>query len=550
MKTIFVILISFAYPMLTFSQSINEQRVKTDIDNITVFLNGAEIDRNININLLEGQNRIIFYGLSPNIDQSSIRVYSDTDIAILAMSSKKTYINAEKDNPQVRKIKDSIELLQDKIIELKNLKDAFNTEKEMLLKNQQFVSNEKTITLTQLEQAAGFYRKRINEINNENSAIDKQLLKLELVFSRYQNELNEINRLNNHLRSEIAVLVETKTAQKALIGIKYLVNDAGWTPSYDLKAANTAQPITFIYRAKVYNNTQIDWNNAKLVLSSADPSQSATQPTINTWYLNYNDYYDNDYGIVNSKKEGYMQNRVMGNLELQQISDDFMAEEERYTEVEVSALSAEFDISKRYTIPADDKPYLVDISESVLNASFQHYSVAKMDRDAFLLARISGWEDLSLIDGSVNVYYDGTYIGQSYLSTRNISDTLAISLGRDKKVLVTRSKLKDYSSTQMMGTKRKEVHAYQIAIKNNSKAPINIELKDQLPISQNSEIEVDIIEISGAKHNLTTGILTWNTLINPGETKKFDLHFAIKYPKNREVKVQNEPSVKQNMRMF
>ena len=205
---------------------------------------------------------------------------------------------------------------------------------------------------------------------------------------------------------------------------------------------------------------------------------------------------------------------------------------------------------KNYTIPSNDKPYLVDVAESKLEANYQHFSVAKMDRDAFLMAQITGWEDLNLIAGPVNIYYDGTYVGQSHINTRNISDTLGISLGRDKKILVTRSKSKDYSSTKFIGSKRKETLAYEIVVKNNSKAPIKIEVEDQVPISQDSEIEVDVIETSNAIQNVTTGKLTWKLDLKPGESKKLKLQFAIKYPKNKQVQTKFKPVSKQKMRMF
>jgi len=118
-----------------------------------------------------------------------------------------------------------------------------------------------------------------------------------------------------------------------------------------------------------------------------------------------------------------------------------------------------------------------------------------------------------------------------------VSDTLDISLGRDKKVLVTRTKLKDYSSVKYIGSNRKETHAYQMVVKNNRKVPIDIEVLDQLPVSQDSEIEVSAEEISNAKKNDLTGELVWLYNIEPNQSKTINLTFNVKYPKNKPVTV-------------
>lgn len=538
------------FSIVTHAQKTTKKAIKSDIRSITVYLDGAEINRTEDINLKEGRNEITFTSLSPKLDSRSIRVTTDPDISVLSISSKIDYLIKEEEKPRIRQLKDSVDLIKDRLIELNNDKDAYTIEKEMLLKNQEIGSKQSGVSITELTQAADFFRKRIKEINHNISKIEKEINLHNKTNTKLRSELSELNAENTYQRGEVTILLESETSKTTPIELKYLVVDAGWAPSYDLRAKSAKDPVELNYRAKVFNNTNIDWKEVKLKLSTADPTQSATQPNLRPWYLNYNAYsYSNS--IVSKKNEGYMQNMlVTENQSKSLFQDNEKGKAAQYAEVEVAALSAEFEISKNYSIPSDDKPYLVDVNESKLDASYQHFSVAKMDRDAFLIAQITGWEDLNLITGPVNIYFDGTYVGQSYINTRNISDTLGISLGRDKKILVTRTKSKDFSSTKLIGSKRKETFAYEIVVKNNSKAPITIEVEDQIPISQDSEIEVDVIEISDADHNLTTGKLTWKLNLNPGESKKLKLQFAIKYPKNKQVQTKYKPTSKQRMRMF
>ncbi|MGZ3884099.1 MAG: DUF4139 domain-containing protein, partial [Bacteroidia bacterium] len=214
----------------------------------------------------------------------------------------------------------------------------------------------------------------------------------------------------------------------------------------------------------------------------------------------------------------------------------------QYEEVQVSELSAEFDIKQTYSIPSDAKPYIIDVTNYSLNAMFQHYCVPKTEKDAFMLAKITGWEDLDLVEGPANVYFGGTYVGQSYINTRSVDDTLSLSFGRDKKIVVTRTKLKDFNSERLIGSSRKITYSYEMVIKNNRKSPIQIDLEDQIPVSQNSDITVDAIELSKADLNVLTGQLKWKLSLAPDESKKIILTYSVKFPKNKTVDLNKRKS--------
>lgn len=354
---------------------------------------------------------------------------------------------------------------------------------------------------------------------------------------------------NNQPSDEISILLNSPVKTTTTISLKYIVTDAGWAPSYDLHAEDISQPIELKYRAKVFNNTGVDWNDIKIKLSTSDPSQSALKPILSAWNLDYNSgvYYKNrsasySNSPVSESNQGYMQNAPMS-METQSMgakksSAKNVVQAIQFEEIQVSELSAEFDIKINYSIPADSKPYIIDVTEYKLPATFQHFSVPKLVRDAFLLARITGWEDLDLVEGPANVYYGGVYVGQSYIYTRSVDDTLDLSLGRDNKVMVTRSKVKEYCSKKLFGNTTKETFAYEMVIKNNRKTTIQIDVQDQLPVSTQSDITVEAIETTKAKYDPKTGQLTWTYILKPGEVKKIAFSFAVKYPKNTTINIQ------------
>jgi hypothetical protein len=75
-------------------------------------------------------------------------------------------------------------------------------------------------------------------------------------------------------------------------------------------------------------------------------------------------------------------------------------------------------------------------------------------------------------------------------------------------------------------------------VKNNRKTPVQIEVQDQLPVSSQSDITVDAMEISKGELDAKTGKLTWKYTLQPGEVKKIELSYAIKYPKNTKINIQ------------
>jgi uncharacterized protein (TIGR02231 family) len=198
-------------------------------------------------------------------------------------------------------------------------------------------------------------------------------------------------------------------------------------------------------------------------------------------------------------------------------------------------LSAEFEIELPYTILSDGKPYVVDVTSFTLPATYMHYAVPKQDADAFLMAKVVGWNTLNLVSGKASVYFAGAYLGQSFINTASVDDTLSLSLGRDKRVALSRKQKSELSKRQLLGNNEKETFYFETTVRNNRDKEINVLLEDQLPISSDGEIEVAMLEISGAELEKNTGKLSWNMKLAPGESKTITLGYSIKTPKSMQV---------------
>lgn len=204
-----------------------------------------------------------------------------------------------------------------------------------------------------------------------------------------------------------------------------------------------------------------------------------------------------------------------------------------YITVSDKELNVTFDIDLPYDVPTNGKAQTAVLKEYVVPATYQFYSVPKLDKEVFLLAQIADWEKLNLLPGEANIIFEGTYIGKSFIDPAFTQDTLNLTMGRDKRVVMNREKLIDYSSVKFLGSNKRQTFTYEITVKNNKKEAINMLVKDQYPLSQNKEIEVELLETNGAVVNEETGILNWKLNLASGQVKKLRISYSIKYPKDK-----------------
>ncbi len=517
MKKTLILLVS---AMSVFSpgvaEEVKELKVASKTAQVTVFLNGAELRHDANVTLKQGKNLVKFTGLSSKLDPSSIVVdISNKNMVILSVYNTTNFLAPLADNPRVKPLKDSIEQAEDRLAIIKGMIETYTREKELLYKNDAILGKDKGTPVEEILKSADFFRKRMNEINTELNRVGKTERKLKEKIQLLEMQLDELNAEINPPSSEISVLVLAGESAAAEFELKYRVADAGWAPKYDIRVDGVNKPVNLYYKANVFNNTGVDWLDVKLKLSTADPRQGAQRPVLDQWTLD---------GSGNKPNLSTTQKAQIDQLKKQNAGVDFKT-------VEVDELSAEFEIKQAYTVPSDSKPYLVDVTFRALEAKYEYQSVPKMDKDAFLIAKAVGWADLNLVSGNASIYFNGSYIGQSRINIVEISDTLELSLGRDSKVAISRVKKSERNEHQIIGNFEKEVFRYDITVRNNREVPLTMTIMDQVPVENDSRVDVSLSELSGGFYNKFNGEVSWALTLQPGETRKLEFNFSARYPK-------------------
>ncbi|MEM0542304.1 DUF4139 domain-containing protein [Flavobacterium sp. j3] len=206
-----------------------------------------------------------------------------------------------------------------------------------------------------------------------------------------------------------------------------------------------------------------------------------------------------------------------------------------YTEVNENQLNVSFDIDIPYDILSNGKPHSVGLKDIKLPASYKYYAAPRVEKEAFLLAEINDYSKYNLLPGEANIIFEGLYVGKTFINTNQTSDTLNLSMGRDKKISIKREKVVDKSGTRFLSSKKEQTFTFDITVRNNKKEAADIMLKDQYPLSTDKEIEIELLQSDNATANKETGILTWTLKLNPNETKKVRISYKVRYPKDKTI---------------
>jgi uncharacterized protein (TIGR02231 family) len=512
-----------------------EKKVESKITDVTVFLSNAQVTREIRTRIDAGKTTLVVSGLSSQIDQQSLQVAGKGGFIILGLSHQQNFLNEFNVPRALQVLKDSVELVQQQLSVENSQKEILLKEEQMLLSNQKIGGTNQNLTVAELKAMADFYRSRLGEIVITRMKQDQKIKKLNETLVNLQRQVREQTDVYTRNTSEVLISLSAEASTSVELQLNYIVNNAGWEAVYDLRAINTKSPVQLSYKANVFQTTGEHWNNVKLKLSTANPTLGGLKPELAAWYLDF--YQPITYRYKPQAKKEMARSMAMPSAEIASEAKEVADAEtvDQYTSTVQTSLNTEFAIGLPYTVPSSQKPTLVDIRNHEVKADY-YYSVApKLDRDAFLLANATGWEEFSLLPGQANVFFEGTFVGTTYIDPNSTKDTLAISLGRDKRIVVTREKLKDFTSKKFIGTNRKESYAYEISVRNTKNEAIKIKVEDQVPVSSNSQIEVTVLDVGGANYKKDSGKLIWELALQPNETKKVVYKFEVKYPKDKTI---------------
>jgi len=591
MKMKFLLSVTFAFTILFTKATDDKNNISALLKAVTVYKSGAEMQHQFSATLKQGNNEIWVNGISNNIDINSIQLKTPSGVTVMGIEFSNNYLIPVEKSARIKMLEDSLQII-DKEKEKINISITNTTDlMEVLKANRDIKGTQTGLSVTELMKLMEYYKTKQLELQNDLSAFTDKKKKLDVQYNRIKNQIAEDDKKNTTTSGRLIIQFNTAIAGKYDFSFSYISPNAYWVPFYDVKMESITAPLKIIYRAKVFQTTGIDWKQIKLSLSNSVPSQWGNAPQIQSWYLGYINpvhamnktlvsaraYSANtlseaaiaNYDIKEKKLDAsisqpiYVVNgSIMDEQEFQKISPSAIKKMEvlkgatatniygaratagaivvtlkdgleDYVSVSDNTLNLSFDIDLPYDVPTNGKAQTATLQTIDAPALYKNYSIPKLDQDAYLLAVIPNWEKLNLLPGDANIIVEGTYVGKSFIDPNATTDSLNLTLGKDKRIIVKRDKIIDYSSVKFLGNNKVQKFTYEITVKNTKKETISLLLKDQYPLSTNKEIEVELLDANNADVDKDSGILNWQLTLAAGESKKIRFTYTVKYPKDK-----------------
>jgi uncharacterized protein (TIGR02231 family) len=568
-KSLFITLVSIVFITSAFAGN-EDEITKSNITEVTVYAQGAQIKRKASYSIKPGISKIIIDGVSPNIDPNSLQVIASGSNVVIIDSKYSLFYPKPQEKKleglplKIRKeidyLNDSIKEINYQIQQIQDEIDVYTATKNIIQTNGAMRGQGKVNDSIQLlKQAVEYYTLKMTEITKKLTVLNKQRAEKNEIKTGMTERLNILLNYQNDAdlnpdpegpSHRITVTLSSKEAATGKMIFTYLVSQAGWSPLYDMKADVAKGNINMNYKAQVYQNSGEDWDDIQLNISTNNPYQNKTLPTMHPWYIDYNNYQLQEKD-KNERKKSLDINRNMNyspaptsrNEEVLydaiHTNNDGVAynamTSANFTTVIDHMISAEFQIDLPYTIKSNNEQHMVLIKNLNIPASYRYYSIPKLDQQAYLIAELTNLADLQLVPAPANIFFDGTYIGETYLNPSQLDDTINFSLGKDPNIIVRRSLMKNECKEKIVGSMKERTMSYNIEMRNLKSTDIDIIILDQIPITTNPEIEIEALEMDKGKLNEKTGKIEWTIHLKPKENKNINFKYRVKHNKDMQL---------------
>ncbi|SHE79484.1 conserved hypothetical protein [Flavobacterium fontis] len=515
----------------------------------TVYFNGAELQHSAQLNLPVGNSEIVIKNVADYINENTLQIKAPKSVTVMSVQFTKNYISEyeiDESNPAIKKVRDSIEIVKK---EIKKVQIQIYTHQQtigLLDNNQQVGGANSGLNTAELMKMVEYYKAKRIELDNQIEVFKEKETKWNKTLANLNARL-QLNTAKEEKMSKgkLVVQVLNEIAGTVTLNFSYITNSAGWKPMYDLRANSIKDPIQLLYKAQVWQSTGIDWKKIKMSLSSGNPNQSNEAPLQQAWFLRYQESGSGSgagVGFFSNIPQSNMYTRAKKNEELKKNFEndttnfrngDQDGTIDDYTQISESQLNVTFDIDIPYDVLSNGKMHSVSLKEIQIPATYKFYSAPRLEKEAYLLAKIDNYGQYNLLPGEANIVFEEMNVGKTFINPEQTGDTLSLSMGRDKKISIKREKVVDKSGTKFLSSYKEQTFTYDITIRNNKKEEINLTLKDQHPLSSDKDITIELLEDGKASVNPETGFMTWDLKLAPNESKKIRISYKVRYPKDK-----------------
>jgi len=507
------------------AQAQQPTRLTLPLREVTLFPSSAQLHHQGELALPAGPAVVRLVGLSPQISGPSVQA----EVAGGELESVDLVVNtAAQPGTVPGTLTDSLRVAQTTLTGLLNEQTANAAEKTFLEENKRVSTTGAGNWLAEVQRGAAYYRARI-------AALARRDAEIALLLPAQKQQVEGLSQRagllpNPSSRPQVVVLrLNLARAATVRIGVTYQLSGSytGWQPEYELRVNETsATKLQVVSRARLTNASGLNWTNVPVSLRTATPASDVSRPSLDPWAVSF--------GRAGNEGEGRL--------------DDFAVKGSGAAGTAGAASEAP-DLGSRLTLRApitlaSSASQTFKLAEQTLPMRLEYLAVPKREEEVFLLGKVADWNQINFLAETAKVFFRGAYVGETTLDTRAYTDTLEVSLGRDPQVQLTRTKREDFESPISGGSRERTKLAYELNVKNTHSYPVRLRLLDQVPVTQEKEITVKVLEIGGALLEPASGKLTWVFTLAPGASRKLPFSFQVEAPADKNINLRRDRNIR------
>ena len=557
------------------------------IEAVTVYRGQALIRRAVQIPPDLGELQIIVDDLPAKVVGASLTA-GGTEGVVVRLVRYRSRAASKPLNKELAEIESQIKQIKRELHANAKMHEVKQRNAQYMHNLAMFITSKERATSSQADLDADGIAKLTDLILSNDPKTFAEMTELEHQKADLEEELHVLERRRSELSGKSAKAVHEAIIflTKARLGpaevrLNYLVNDAGWSPAYNVRLGADGKAARMEYLADVRQRSGEDWTGVSLTLSTATPHTSADSPLLVPLWVGARSAVPVSGKVkrlmVAGSKAEYQ--RRAGRLRVQQASlpqqmakgrraamwsSNRIAAEVQEMELNVDrdvlrsgirelrraeeALTVSYVLEGKMSLASRPDRQLLQIASLQIPVETYHQAIPLLTTYVYRMGRLSNTSPLSFLPGPYSAYVGDEFVGKGRLPLIARGQNVALGFGVDTQ-LRCRRELVDKSDKTGWGS-RVQNFSYKLQLENYKDTPVSVRLLDRIPATKSEDLQIKVGKMSDelstdalyVREMKGRGILRWDIDLPAGaggpDAKQVTYSFELKFAKDKDVSTQ------------